>query len=132
MPKLKEFRQDYYYFSGKVSDNVRSLCLSAVAVIWVFKQEAGGVTTLPTALYWALLWVICALAADFMQYLYASLIWGIFSRYKENKGIDQDAELLAPAILNWPTNLFYLFKILFAIAVYIQIFRYLFEVIKPS
>ncbi|WP_369301470.1 hypothetical protein [Pseudomonas sp. N2-5-1-1] len=132
MPKLKEFRQDYYYFSGKVSDNVRSLCLSAVAVIWVFKQEIGGLTTLPTALYWALLWVICALALDFMQYLYASVTWAVFSRYKEKKGFDQETELLAPAVLNWPTNLFYVLKILSAVAVYIQILRYLFGVIKPG
>lgn len=130
MAKLQSFRESYYYNSGKVSDNVRSLCLSAVAVIWVFKQEANNVTTLPGALYWALLWVIAALAFDFFQYLYASTAWAIYSRRLEKHNVSESQEILAPRAINWPTNAFFLLKIFFALLVYIQIFRYLFAAIK--
>lgn len=131
MSKLKDFRDGYYYHSGKVSENVRSLCLSAVAVIWVFKQDANQMTTLPIPLYWALLWVIAALAFDFCQYLFASSAWGIFTRIQERKKVSEDAEISAPAILNWPSILFFYLKTASALLVYIQIFRHLYAVIRP-
>lgn len=130
MANLQTFRESYYHNSGKVSDNVRSLCLSAVAVIWVFKQEANSVTTLPGALYWALLWVIAALAADFLQYLYASTAWGFYSRRLEKQKVKDTQEILAPRAINWPTNVLFYLKIFFALLVYVQILKYLFAAIK--
>jgi hypothetical protein len=132
MAKLQSFRESYYYNSGKVSDNVRSLCLSAVAVIWLFKQEANNITTLPGALYWALLWVIAALAADFFQYLYASTAWAFYARRLEKQNVDDSQEILAPRSINWPTDVLFFLKIAFALLVYVQIFRYLFEAIRHT
>jgi hypothetical protein len=131
MAKLSSFREGYYHHSGKVSDNVRSLCLSAVAIIWVFKQDAVGATNLPTPLYWALLWVFVALALDFAQYLYASSAWGIFVRLKERQHVADEQEITAPWILNWPSIAFFHLKTLSAILVYVQVFRHLYSVIHP-
>lgn len=131
MAKLSDFREGYYVHSGKVSDNVRSLCLSAVAIIWVFKQDAAEATNLPAPLYWALLWVFVALALDFAQYLYASSAWGVFVRIKEKQNITDDQEIVAPEFLNWPSILFFHLKTLAALLVYVQIFRHLYSVIHP-
>ncbi len=131
MAKLSDFREGYYVHSVKVSDNVRSLCLSAVAIIWVFKQDAAGATNLPAPLYWALLWVFVALALDFAQYLYASSAWGVFVRIKEKQNITDDQEIVAPEFLNWPSILFFHLKTLAALLVYVQIFRHLYSVIHP-
>lgn len=131
MAKLEDFREGYYVHSGKVSDNVRSLCLSAVAIIWVFKQDANQITNLPVPLYWALLWVFVALALDFAQYFYSALAWGIFTRVQEWRGVDDETELDAPPMLNWPSLVFFYLKSLSAVLVYVQIFRHLYAVIHP-
>ncbi|UEB94639.1 hypothetical protein LIS66_19970 [Pseudomonas sp. HN2] len=131
MAKLEDFREGYYVHSGKVSDNVRSLCISAVAIIWVFKQDANQVTNLPVPLYWALLWVVAALAFDFAQYFYASSAWGIFTRIQERRNVADDTELDAPPILNWPSIMFFYLKSFSAVMVYVQIFRHLYAVVRP-
>ena len=131
MPSLKEIRKDYYFFTGKVSENVRALCFSAVAIIWVFKQETKGGMMLPEPLYWALLWVLVSLTMDFLQYFYGAVVWGYYSRIQEKLDPNQEAEYLAPRWFNWPTNAFYYLKVFFAVCVYLQIFRYLLDAIKP-
>ena len=36
--KLSEFKEDYYHFTGKLSDINRQIAFAGIALIWVFKK----------------------------------------------------------------------------------------------
>lgn len=83
---FKKARDDYYLFSGKVSDICRQLNFAAIAVIWILKSDpdkAGGIA-------WAdfLLLPLClsvfSLVTDLAQYIYQTVVWGCF---KHTKGV---------------------------------------------
>lgn len=126
MSTLSDFRDAYYTFTGKVSDNVRSLSIAAVAIVWVFKKDiTGGLVELPHELYYSLLFVFCALALDFCQYVYGSIAWGSFCRSQEKKGIADDKEIEANPYMNWPTNILFYLKIASVIFAYVSILNFL-------
>ncbi len=123
--KLKDARDNYYFYSGKTSDLVRQLGLAGIVVIWIFKHEVDGVPKIPEALFLPLILIVLGLAFDLAQYAVATLIWGIFQRYKEVRGIAEDADFLAPEQFNWPGIVFFVFKAISIIAAYIYLLRYL-------
>ncbi len=69
----KEIKDTYYEASGKASDIARQLCLSGVAIVWLFKTEKVSVFT--GYFYYALVCFVIALFLDFVQYLYKTLAW---------------------------------------------------------
>jgi hypothetical protein len=48
--KLQAYREDFYAFSGKVSEIVRQLALAGIAIVWLLKVDLAAGTALPTAL----------------------------------------------------------------------------------
>ena len=131
MSSIKEYREAYYAFSGKLSENVRTLALSSVAIVWTFKaDDKSGAVLLHPDLYWALLWAMLAMASDLMQYLYGSAAWGIYTWWKERSGIGIEDSLTAPEEINWPTNLFFYSKVIFLSAAYALIIHFLINKIK--
>ena len=40
MPDLQEYREAHYHNTGKVSDNVRTLAISAIGIIWIFRTKS--------------------------------------------------------------------------------------------
>jgi hypothetical protein len=109
--KLKDARDAYDIFSGKLSDIVRQLSFAGIAVIWIFRvgHESGGIAY-STELLIPLGCFVLTLGLDFLQYLYASIAWSRFHRYKELSGVDNRAEFKAPAWLNIPTLFFFYSK----------------------
>ena len=113
MSNLQEYREAHYTNTGKVSDNVRTLSIAAIGIIWIFKiQNVGGGYQIPEALYYPVLLVFVAMALDFIQYIYGSIAWGIFFRIKEKENIKEDDELYAPPCINWPTYIFFYGKVI--------------------
>ncbi|WP_421333255.1 hypothetical protein [Aeromonas sp. 603607] len=128
MSNLENYRQAYYSSTAKLSDNARTLSLSAIAVIWLFKIDGkNGQITLEPELYSALLWVVGSLICDLLQYLYSGLAWGIFSRVKERQGYKPEDQLIAPYWINWPTILLYYAKIILLVISYLLIILFLSE-----
>ena len=123
--KLKDARDNYYFYSGKTSDLVRQLGLAGIAVIWIFKYEVQGVPKIPEALSLPLLLIVLGLAFDLLQYAVATSIWGIFQRHKEVRGIAEDADLIAPKEFNWPGIVFFVLKFVSIIAAYGYLLRHL-------
>lgn len=123
--KLKDARDNYYFYSGKTSDLVRQLGLAGIAVIWIFKYEVAGVPKIPEALSLPLILIVLGLAFDLLQYAVATSIWGIFQRHKEVSGIVEDAEFLAPKQFNWPGIVLFVFKAVSIIAAYGYLLRHL-------
>lgn len=124
MMKIEDYKKDYYELSGKLSDNVRKLAFAGIAIVWIFKQEKDGTFMLPQLLKLAMLMFVLALSFDLLQYIYQTIIWGAFHRYHENK-IRQDEELAAPCYFNWPTIVFFWFKIAVLVLGYVFVLWFL-------
>ena len=115
---LKDCRAAYDYFSGTASTIARQLGFAGIAIIWIFKTDQGGVYRVPPELIWPGLLLVGALAADFLHYLAAAVMWGGYHRHKERKGINDDQEFLAARWVNWPGNAFFGTKLALVVAAY--------------
>jgi hypothetical protein len=88
MKTVEAYWKDFNEFSGKASDVTRQLAFAAIAVIWLFKTDAPtGHITIPPDLICPGILIVAALAADLLQYVAASLIWGSYAFYLERKDI---------------------------------------------
>lgn len=123
--KLKDSRESYYFYTGKVSDIVRQLGLAGIGLVWIFKVEASGRPVLHTDLLVAAKWIVIGLGLDLLQYAYGTLAWGIYNRWKENEGTGENDEFEAPPLINWPTIGFFSLKVGVILWAYGYILRFL-------
>ncbi len=106
--KLKDAREEYYGYTGKLSDVNRQLAFAGIAVVWIFAAaDKSGSISLPENLVAPLACFVIALAADLLHYVSASAMWGLFHRQKEKSGIGEDADFMAPAWINYPSISFF-------------------------
>jgi len=122
---LKDCRDNYYYFSGKASDLARQLGYVGMALIWIFRVENNGKVNIQESLVLSALFIVLALVCDFLHYLCGALIWGIYNRRQEKRGVSQDTEFTAPPSFNWPTLCFFWAKMVFIVIAYGIIFKFL-------
>jgi hypothetical protein len=108
---LKDIRASYYEFSGKTSDLVRTLALSAIAIIWVFRVDSPDGPSVPTSLLVAGFFAVATLASDLLHYVVATAVWGGYSRKKDKEGVGEEDEFVAPVWLNWPAISFFVLKV---------------------
>jgi len=131
MPNLQEYRDAHYSNTGRVSENVRTLAISAIGVIWIFKtQSSDGTYEVPGALFHSVLFVFVAMLLDFMQYIYGSIAWGVFFRRKEIEGVKEGDELYASPTINLPTYIFFYGKVIVICFAYFFIIKFLIESIN--
>ena len=123
--KLKDYKNDYYEFSGKLSDNARKLAFAGIAIVWILKQEKNGTFILPDLLKLAMLMFVITLSFDLLQYICQTIIWGIFHRYHEKRLDSEDSELTASKYFNWPANFFFWSKVIALVAGYVFMLRFL-------
>lgn len=124
--KLPEALENYYYHSGKVSEIGRQVAFAGIALIWIFKVD--GQNKVPVELILPAMFILASLVLDVLQYLYATVAWGIFRRKKEkelNAANTPEAEFLAPRALNWPTNVLFYAKVVCLGAGYWLLYQYL-------
>jgi hypothetical protein len=123
---LKDFRDAYYTASGKASDIARTLALSAIAIVWIFKidtkQGAYGFAAPLLFVAWG---AVIALTLDLLQYAWGALIWGAWCRLKERSGVKPADELDAPPWFNWPSIFFFWSKLIVIALVYGRLIAYL-------
>jgi hypothetical protein len=102
--KLEDARENYYTLTGKASDVARQLAFAGIAVIWVFKVDAGPDNLgVPPSLHGAGLWLVVALSLDLLHYAIGSAISGSFHRLQERKDtVSAETEFEAPPWVNWP------------------------------
>lgn len=124
--KLKDALENYYVFTGKASDVLRQLSFAGIAIIWMFKLQAGGQTKIPEALILPASLFTGALAFDLLHYVLASAMWGGFIRYLEQrKKVFRNKQFKAPRWINWPGNMFFVLKAICASAAYVLLLRFL-------
>lgn len=128
MPKLSVFRQYHYDATVKVSENTRALSLSAIGIIWLSKKDIGGNYQVPMELITPLLLVVSAMALDFAQYVYRSVIWHYIFRKEEerlNKNeITEESELYVKTRVNTVAYIFFYTKVIVLTASYYLLLSY--------
>lgn len=124
MRTVQDYLKDFYEFSGKASDISRQLAFAAIAVTWLFKTDTPtGLIAIPPDLIWPGILIVAALAADLLQYVAGSLIWGLYARYLERKyirGVERHRNWLPLPI--WGL---YVIKVALIIGAYILILLFL-------
>jgi len=123
---LKDIQEDYYFFTGKVSDLTRQLALAGIAVIWIFRNPDLQTNLIPDKLISPLVFLGLALSFDLLQYVYQSAAWALFYGYhrrikhkKDDTEIDENAKL---NIVSW---IFFGLKVGFTIVAYLLIGKYI-------
>lgn len=136
MPKLERFRQYHFDATAKVSDNARTLAVSAIAIVWLFKVEKNGIYTVPNALLIPLALVILGLGLDFFQFLYRSIVWHVIFRSKEKdlqrNLITEETELYVNPWVNVLAYIFFYAKVLVIAVAYFYLGQYFYENVKWS
>jgi len=134
MPKLEKFRQYHYDATTKVSENTRTLAISAIAIVWLFKTESGGSHIVSGNLLLPLLLVVAALALDFFQYIYRSVVWHFIFRRREqelaNGAITEESELYESSWVNFLAYIFFYAKAFLLVVAYWKLGCYLYSVVK--
>lgn len=120
--KLEDSRNNYYTNSGSLSAVCRQLAMAGIAVVWIFVQKESGKVSIPAELISPLVFFICGLALDLLQYMYSSAAWGIVNRVMEIR-LDEDDDFKVNRIINWPTNLFFWAKSISVIIGYFALLK---------
>lgn len=99
--KVSKVREHYATQTAKLSDVARSLALAGLAVVWIFRSEAGQIPPLlfiPAGVF------VLALAADLTQYMIAAWNWQTQANLVQKS--DETDEHKVPASANkWPERL---------------------------
>ncbi len=134
MPILEKFRQYHYDATVKVSENTRTLALSAIAIVWLFKRENGSAYEIPESLLLPLMLVLVAMSLDFFQYVYRSFVWHILFRVQERKlerkEITEQSELYISSWINFPGYVLFYMKIFCLILAYFKLLEYFSHIVK--
>jgi len=128
--KLSDFRETYYEFSGKASEAARKLAFAGIAVVWIFKSSDSPSPKIPIDLYLPTGLLVLTLAFDLLQYVSATIIWGVFQWKEERKlnNINDDPELGAHPLCKLPQNVFFLLKIITITLAYIFLSSFIWRV----
>ena len=126
--KLSDAKENYYYFSGKLSDIARQLNFAGIAVVWVVVQKdtgkiPGSLDSIDDPLFYFAL----GLALDLAHYMVSTFSWGVFHRIMERRGGGQDDEFLAPRWINWLALVFFWVKVFCTVVGYV----FLLQTITP-
>jgi hypothetical protein len=125
VPTLKEVWAKKNTFTKSASDLSRTLCLSGLGVVWIFRVPSTKGSAISPWLMWCSLLIVISLALDFLQYLVGAYRVDRFARQTE-KRIKDDTEIVQwPADHPKPMNRLWLAKILFVSAAWLGLITYI-------
>jgi len=125
--KLSQYKDDLYFFTGKLSDINRQIAFAGIALIWIFKKNNGAEVIICKELVLPSILLAYALGFDILQYIYQSITWALFYRYHEKRANGEDTEILASKYLNYPSWLLFIVKVIFVLLAYKFIIEYLID-----
>jgi hypothetical protein len=109
--------------SDKASEINRQLAFAGIAIIWVFKIDAGGGRQIvPYELFLPGLLLVIGLGLDLLHYVLKSEIWYRITRKHEKA--DSLNFPVAPWV-NYPGDILYWLKILATVSAYVLLVRFL-------
>ena len=113
MTKLSVVWRDYADYTALASEQARKLGFAIAGVCWFFKAPSGF--SLPTSVFWALVWVLTFFIFDLLQYVFGAAMIGLWARSHERrlfsgkKGIDGEVD--KPVWLDRPALILYVLKL---------------------
>lgn len=119
------------FYTTQASSINRSLALAGVAIIWIFKKPAENLPIARGLLNFPLWCLVISLSLDLLQYFFGSIAWRVFYERKYNSWKKRKFEteyakdMEAPNSISLVLDALFLFKIIFMIAAYWNIFRFL-------
>jgi hypothetical protein len=121
--KIRKMREDYEFFTGKLSEIVRQLNFAGIAVIWIFRvgTEAGGIQYSPL-LKRSLELFVLSLSFDLIQYVYQSIVWGSLNTCYFRKHQNEEKDVEVSGAWNYIALIFFWSKAAFATIAYIFLF----------
>jgi hypothetical protein len=125
--KLSEYKNDYYFFSGKLSDINRQIAFAGIALIWIFKVSVGDKIVIDHSLLYSAKFIVVALALDLLHYLYQTITWSLFYTVNKKKYKSEDHGLDSSMALNIPAWILFYLKIALVLIAYVMIFYHLAE-----
>lgn len=128
--KLSDYKEDYYFFTGKLSDINRQIAFAGLAIIWIFKKGENSDIQLDVELIKPAIFIVCALAFDIFQYIYQSITWSLFYTHYNRKHKSEEYKIESPEYLNYPSWFFFFLKVILVLIAYWKIFEYLLTKIK--
>lgn len=132
MRQLDDYRVVAEYYTGKASDVARTLALSGLAIIWIFKQDGDNGPQLSDAFFAPALWLVVALVLDLLQYVIGAVIWTAFHRRHELRGRMPEDKVSAHPF--WPRVLDLVFggKVLAVGTAYCLLLAFLLKQLFPT
>src|SRR5262245_60819335 len=122
---LSKYLDDFYWYSGKASDVMRTAAFAGIALVWVFRLDTKPIATLPKPLVLPALSFATAVAADVLQYVAGTIIWFVFHLLHELRASGEDPELSHSRWLTVPTWFFFVVKLAAIEVGYFSVLRYL-------
>lgn len=117
--KLPDYRKDYSEYTAKASDLCRQLAFAGIAIVWIFAIGKDADKKLAADLIWPCVFLVSTLAADFLQYISASVVWDWYYRHLEKMGhTDADELPWHSEKLTWPQLIFFYLKIFLVVGAY--------------
>ena len=131
--RLDVCSQLYADFTAKASDVARQLAFAGIAIVWIFRQQAGDKPVLPTELLLPAALFAVTLAFDLLQYIAASISWGLLTwkwrcnwyRDRDKLGIEGDRDYLIPKGIKTPQLFFFVAKLTTVLTAYALTAKYL-------
>ena len=123
--KLADANESYQFYSGKASDISRQLSLAALGIVWIFKVDHAGASTLPHALLLPSLLAVSALTVDLLQYVYGAIVWGWIRRREEKIHRGPEVDFFVRREVNWPTIGFFFLKIALTATCYAMLMAFM-------
>jgi len=122
---LKFVYQRYTYYSQEASKLIRQLGFAGIAVIWIFKTEQNSKQIIPPELLPAGILIMSGLAADLLQYIAGTIVWGIFHNRKDCEVASEEERFDAPRWINWPALVLWVLKVVAILTAYVLIITFL-------
>ncbi len=133
--KLSDLKKRGDEYTGKASDITRQLIFAGIAIIWLFKSEDNGYTTLDSFLILPLITLSLSIIFDLLHYVTGGIIWKklylseehkVIKKLKNEPNTNLDPENIKfTRKMNEPIYFFYRGKIALLLMSYVLILFYL-------
>jgi hypothetical protein len=97
---------------------VRQFAFAGIAIVWIFKIDKPKDHLIPAELFIPLLFLVVALAFDFLQNLIGAFIWFLFYRHHEKLGHGEEFDTKANGWVTVPIWCFFGLKIIMLMIAY--------------
>jgi hypothetical protein len=121
--KIEEAQAFYFDYAGKLNDRIRTLAITGIGIIWVFKQTTETGPWVPQKLLGPGVLLVAALGLDVLQLAYGMVVWGRVAKREDKR--TPGYEINVPNWVNWPTAFMVYSRILLVLLGYVLLIMYL-------